>query len=85
MSVHALKRINSELKEICNNSTNCSAWPIDENDPLHYRGMILGPVNTPYEGGEFLLDIKFSPDHPWYPPKCTFITKIYHPNINSAG
>jgi ubiquitin-protein ligase len=37
---------------------NCWAEPID-NDLLLWQAIIVGPDDTPYEGGIFSLGIKF--------------------------
>jgi ubiquitin-conjugating enzyme E2 A len=45
----------------------------------------LGPVDTVWEGGTFRLQINFEDDYPNKPPKITFVSKMFHPNIYSDG
>jgi ubiquitin-conjugating enzyme E2 D/E len=80
-----LKRLKKELKIIKeNNSLNCTAYPINDNS-MKWEGYIIGPKDTPYEGGKFYLNIEFSENYPYKPPYIYFITPIYHCNINSQG
>lgn len=82
----AFKRLKKEYEELINDPlTNCSAYPINENDILQWSAKIYGPKDTPYENGIFKLTMIFSQDYPFKPPKVVFNTKIYHPNINSNG
>ena len=80
------KRIQRELKELQTSpEDNCTAGPVNESDIYLWNGTIIGPKDSPFEGGLFKLEIRFPIDYPFKPPTVRFVTKVYHPNINANG
>jgi ubiquitin-protein ligase len=84
------KRLVNDLKEL---STSLNDIPeiinmikINE-DKMHgpHYVLINAPVDTPYKDGQFKLEINISDSYPFTPPKVTFLTRIYHPNISTDG
>lgn len=82
----SLKRIITEYKNLVKEPVSyCSAKPLSDDDFYRWTATIIGPSNSPYEGGIFNLIIEFPQNYPIKPPNVKFITKIFHPNINRYG
>ncbi|KAG8225275.1 hypothetical protein J437_LFUL006508 [Ladona fulva] len=90
----AAQRIKREFKEVIRSEevAKCAINVELVNDSFtELKGEIAGPPDTPYEGGNFVLEIKVPETYPFNPPKLylnkihvRFITKIWHPNISSV-
>ena len=80
-----LNRLKSELEELnSEKSEYYQASPI-ENNLLKWYGIIKGPIDTPFEGGDFKLMLILPNNYPFKPPIAIFLTKIFHPNISYNG
>ncbi|GLC39459.1 Ubiquitin-conjugating enzyme E2 36 [Pleodorina starrii] len=79
------RRIIKETQKLLSEpAPGISASPSEEN-LRYFNVMILGPQQSPYEGGVFKLELFLPEDYPMAPPKVRFLTKIYHPNIDKLG
>ena len=80
-----LKRLQSELKELNTETSKYFRVKQVGDSMINWIAVIMGPENTPYEGGLFHLDIILPENYPFKPPTITFVTKIFHPNISYTG
>ena len=56
----------------------------DKESPLQWTALVI-PQNPPYNQGAFKIQIKLSMEYSSKPPHLTFITPMYHPNVDTDG
>lgn len=61
------------------------AGPISDDNIQKWKATIIGPIDSPYEGGHFELDITIPDAYPLRPPSCRFVTQIFHPNVDEGS
>jgi ubiquitin-conjugating enzyme E2 A len=83
----AMLRLMGDLKEIKTDPPEgVSASPVNDNNLFVWNATILGPDDTPWEGGIYSLRIVFTDEYPSKPPKeVRFTTEMFHPNIYPDG
>lgn len=78
------KRILKELDDVKKDQQASITLEMADNELNHLTGSFIGPPDTPYAGGVFLVDIRIPNEYPFKPPIMKFDTKVYHPNISSV-
>lgn len=80
------RRINKEIEECSSDKdgSGITAHLDTETSMQKFKGYIKGPVDSPYEGGKFVIDIVLPDEYPFAPPKMKFDTKVWHPNVSSV-
>ncbi|XP_078679032.1 ubiquitin-conjugating enzyme E2 N [Branchiostoma floridae x Branchiostoma belcheri] len=79
------RRIIKETQRLTNEPVpGINAVP-DEQNARYFHVDVMGPSESPFEGGTFKLELFLPEDYPMAPPKVRFMTKIYHPNIDKLG
>lgn len=86
-STKRLDRIKNEIRDINSDPSLDFLYveQLDDKDLSKCLLCLIGPTDSPYEGGIFNVEIVFPDDYPMNPPLVNFKTKIYHPSIDNAG
>lgn len=85
MTSPATRRLLKDLQKIeKEEDSGINATPDEENLFL-WDAIIEGPEKTPWESGIFELKLEFAETYPSKPPKVSFKTEIFHPNVYNDG
>lgn len=80
------RRLMTDLKEMHDEPPEgCSAAPASESNLFVWNASIIGPDDSPWEGGIFGLRLHFPEQYPSKPPKVRFTCEMFHPNVYSDG
>ena len=85
LSAQAMRALARELADLQDKPPEGIRVLMNEQDLTDVQAEIEGPQGTPYAGGVFRMRLSLPPDFPASPPRGTFATKIWHPNVSKAG
>lgn len=89
----SVKRIKKDIDSINKNVSLRTQERIhcifNENDIHDVKALIIGPKDTPYEGGYFFFTLRFSANYPYQPPTGKMLTLgpsvRFNPNLYECG
>jgi len=78
-------RLMNEYKRIKKEPIENITFDVNENNLLSWKFTLFGPHESPYEGGIYNGVIDFPENYPHKPPRVTFTSKLFHPNVYPDG
>ena len=89
ISKDTAKRLIKDIKAITKTPPKGIFYVHDETNKLAGKALIIGPPDTPYEGGYYFFKFSFPDNYPHSPPKVTYCTNDgktrMHPNLYKNG
>ena len=89
ISKDTAKRLIKDIKAITKTPPKGIFYVHDETNMLAGKALIIGPPDTPYEGGYYFFKFSFPDNYPHSPPKVTYCTNDgktrMHPNLYKNG
>lgn len=87
----AIRRIQQDIENILKDDIKEQGifYEVNESDISTGTALIIGPPNTPYEGGFYFFSVKFPPNYPFDPPAMCTLTQDgftrFNPNLYREG
>lgn len=90
LTPNLLRRLRIEFATLATALPETIKLSVLESNFLYSKFLIIGPSDTPYEGGFFLFDMKLPPDYPNTNPSVKFLTTgagtvRFNPNLYNCG
>lgn len=91
ISKETVRRVAKDVRDIIKHPLHDHGvyYAHDENDLLKGKALIIGPPDTPYEGGYFFFKFQFPVNYPHQPPVVTYCTNDgktrFNPNLYRSG
>eukprot|EP01004_Peranema_trichophorum_P008500 NODE_7257_length_795_cov_59.992560_g6648_i0.p1 GENE.NODE_7257_length_795_cov_59.992560_g6648_i0~~NODE_7257_length_795_cov_59.992560_g6648_i0.p1 ORF type:complete len:212 (-),score=14.83 NODE_7257_length_795_cov_59.992560_g6648_i0:94-729(-) len=85
ISQSVAKSVWRELQQLHRERIEGISFRVNEDNLSIIEAEIIGPDNTPYEGGCFTVRLCLDSNYPSSPPKGFFLTKLFHPNVSIKG
>lgn len=85
----ALRRIARDTSAALDLADQGLFWIPSEEDMGHGWAVVMGPVDTPYDGGIFCFEVRFPANYPFEPPVFKYLTNDgrtrFNPNLYING
>jgi len=85
MGTVSRRRLLRDLKKLQSDPPQGVSAAPNENDIMSWTAVMFGPEDTPWEGGTFTLEVKFTEEFPTKPPHVRFLSRMFHPNVYTNG
>ena len=82
----ACLRLMSDLKQLNTDPPDgVSASPVSDDNMYLWQATIIGPDESPWEGGIYSVRLTFTEQYPTKPPRVRFLCEMFHPNVYADG
>ena len=91
LTAKAVKRIQEDIKNILKDDIRNQGifYEYNDSDISEGTALIIGPSDTPYEGGFYFFSVKFPSNYPFDPPAMSSLTQDgytrFNPNMYREG